>query len=246
MAHYKRNFIKQIIVRIDLVSPLEIEKGLSKKLNSLILKAFPIIEPQQITEGKLQMDVKEIKSAPTNKFTIWNYHGKDREKSLQFGKDYFYIEYHEYKKYDEVKSEFLGLLSRFVEEYPENQIRRFGLRFINKIVLDELNPTDWTNYINSNLLSIFRIAHATEPVSRAFNLLTTNKDDVKFIFQYGIPNPDYPAPIKKKEFILDFDSYYEGELSKSDIEFKIDQFHDLIASYFEEAITDNLRTKMNE
>ncbi len=44
---YKKHFLKEVIFKIDLPSPLQdIEKGLPNKLTKAILSKFPISEPQ--------------------------------------------------------------------------------------------------------------------------------------------------------------------------------------------------------
>ena len=69
-------------------------------------------------------------------------------------------------------------------------------------------------------------------------------DEQRMRFQYGMPNPDYPAPIKKKHFILDFDAYAEMLIDISELGDTLDTFHDRINSAFEQVIKDGLRKKM--
>lgn len=57
-------------------------------------------------------------------------------------------------------------------------------------------------------------------------------------------NPDFPAPIRKKIFVLDYDAYCEGLQDMEDIKKNIDVFHDKIENLFEENITKKLREKM--
>jgi uncharacterized protein (TIGR04255 family) len=129
----------------------------------------------------------------------------------------------------------------FSKDYPEIQISRFGLRYINVIEIDEPDPTNWEKYISPDLLSIFRVPNESDEILRAFHLLSTKKDDVSLLFQYGMHNPDFPAPIVKKTFILDFDASYQGSRNEAQIKLDIDLFHDQIEKYFENSITDDLR-----
>ena len=59
-----------------------------------------------------------------------------------------------------------------------------------------------------------------------------------------MPNPDFPAVIKRKSFTLDYDAYCTQLLDKTDIPAFLDRFHDRINSSFEKVITDGLRKKM--
>ena len=242
---YKKIYLDRVIVRIDLATPIDnLEKGLPKKITNIILKKFPLSEPQQVTEGTLQINTDGVKSAPTKKFTILNFHGKEREKTLSVSKDYVYIEYKKYMGYTNMKDEFLSILREFSIEYPNIQVSRFGLRYINIIELDEPNPTDWKEYISEKLLSTFQIPIEGDQLTRAFNTLSTVKDDVNITFQYGMHNPDYPAAIKKKIFILDIDASTQGAMNEAEVTTNIESFHEKITKYFEGSLKEKLILKM--
>lgn len=243
---YKHNYLTSVIARIDFPNAIkDLEKGLSSKTTQVALKYFPIAEPQKIIEGTLQINPTQMQSNPTRQLTIWNFYGKDREKTLSVGENHLYVDFKNYKKYESFKKEFLDIIKILLEEYPSIQISRFGLRYINNVELDEPNPLDWNNYISDNLLKIFEVANSDEKVSRAFQVLSVVKDDMNLTFQYGMHNPDYPAAIKKKVFILDFDAYTQGAQTEAEITNNMDKFHEQIEKYFEQSIKDGLRDKMN-
>ena len=245
---YRKNYLTSVVVRIDLASSITgIEKGLQKGLTNKILEVFPLMEPKQvqIIQSIFKAGASQIENVPARKVTIWNYHGRDREKTVSIGENYLYIEYKKYEGYQNLKKEFLDTLNDLVKCYPEIQISRFGLRYTNNIELNEANPTDWGNYISNNLLSIFKVADKKDTITRAFQLLSINKDDMNLNFQYGMHNPDFPANIKKKIFILDIDAYCYGAQTENEIKEKIDLFYNHIQKYFESSIKPGLRKLMN-
>ena len=71
-----------------------------------------------------------------------------------------------------------------------------------------------------------------------------NYTDCMLRFQYGIFNSDYPAPNKKREFILDTDVYSVGLYTMEEIADQIDAFHDRAKNWFEQSIKQPLRIKM--
>jgi len=81
-------------------------------------------------------------------------------------------------------------------------------------------------------------------ICRAFNNLSFNYGDLFLTYQYGLYNADFPAPIRKRNFVLDFDAYCQGPQNFDDIRRNIDLFHDKIQDLFERSITDKLRNKM--
>ncbi|HUQ84898.1 MAG TPA: TIGR04255 family protein [Candidatus Limnocylindrales bacterium] len=244
---YKKTYLTSVIIRIDLASPIsEIEKGLPKNITKNILKFFPISEPQKVTEGSIKFESAAIQTGPTRLLTIWNFYGKEREKTLSVAEQNLFIEYRTYKSFENLKEEFLSVLNAYLKDFPDAQINRLGLRYVNNIEIYESNPTDWHEYISGDLLSSFKITSNEEKLTRNFHILGAVKDECNLTFQFGMHNPDYPAPIKKKVFILDFDSYFQGEQEISGIEKNIELSHELIQKYFEKSITQKLRLKMNK
>jgi uncharacterized protein (TIGR04255 family) len=60
-----------------------------------------------------------------------------------------------------------------------------------------------------------------------------------------MPNPDYPARIRQKVFVLDLDAYTHSLVYITDVGRLLDDFHAAVQRYFEQSITENLRRLMN-
>lgn len=244
---YKKNFLTNVIVRVDFPNPLKIE-SLSPDLTKVILKYFPISEPKKLIEvsGEFKVVPKTKIEIETGEETMeWNYYGKNREKRLVLQKSFLSITYiKSYKRHDDLKSELLSIINELFKVFPDIQINRLGLRYINEISFDETNFFDWEKYLNKDLLSIFNIARNKDTILRGFNNLVLNYENMILIFHYGMHNPDFPAPIRKKIFILDYDAYYEGLQDLKDIESNLSIFRKEIKKIFEENIEDGLREVM--
>jgi uncharacterized protein (TIGR04255 family) len=125
------------------------------------------------------------------------------------------------------------------------QVKRLGLRYIDSLDFpNENNPIAWHDYLDERLLAIFKIATNPKTISRAFQILEFNYGDYNLRFQYGMPNPDYPAPIRKKAFTLDYDAYCTLLLSQEEIVQYLSTFHQKLKAAFEEIITQKLRDVM--
>ena len=133
---------------------------------------------------------------------------------------------------------------RSSEAYPDAVISRFGLRFINEIVLEEGPPTDWKGYIDPRLLASLDFFPNHGELCRSFNITDLRYEDLQLKFQFGMHNPDYPAIIKRKTFILDLDAYYAGLQDRALVMKNVDEGHRRIQELFERSITDKLREKM--
>ena len=99
-ACYKHTFLKDVILRVDFGSRVEIlGKNLPQKIASAALKRFPISEPQK---GHLQ----SITFSPTTLETStqetaeWIYHGRDRKKTLILTPDSLSITNTQYESFE--------------------------------------------------------------------------------------------------------------------------------------------------
>lgn len=242
---YKNNFLSNVIVRVDFPTSLQIDEKLHVDFLKSILGLFPISEPKTIVE-------REIKFGPDQRIELKademgierNYYGKNREKKLVISQNFLVITYKEYNSFEHLKSEFLTIVENLFESFPDIQINRLGLRYINQIELDEPNPTDWKEYLHEDLLSIFNIAEDVTNIARGVHNLVLNYGDMFLSFQYGMHNPDMPAPIRKKLFVLDYDAYHTDLQDLTEMKSNLIKLHHEIEKLFERNIKDKLREKM--
>ncbi len=145
---YPRNFLTQVIARIDLLTGIEgLEAALPSPLNEMALRTFPLREPRELIARELQMGPKEI-ATKQSEFTEWRFHGRRREKTLAIGPTWMYVTYKHFEKYEQLRREFLEQAGAFFREYPNAEPSRLGLRYINEINLSNGDPLDWGPYLN--------------------------------------------------------------------------------------------------
>jgi uncharacterized protein (TIGR04255 family) len=244
---YKNNFLQEVIARIDLVSPISILiNELPKEISTEALSNFPIDEPKK---GFTQQVVFSPSKLITNKqeFTEWNFYGRDRKKMLRISPDSFFISYNKYETFDKLRAEFDSFKNCFFNLFKEAQPSRLGLRYINQIDLTNGNPFDWHDFLDSNLLNLLNYKVDGAKPSRIFhNYEVVFPDEYNLRFNFGLHNPDYPSPLRKRIFTLDYDAYYKGLMEPKNITDFLDSYHSSIQELFEHNITDKLRKVMNE
>lgn len=252
-AQYKKDYLTKVIARLDFATALPgIDEKVPSEIVAIAIESFPIVEPPKNRfSGQIKFGPKgEISAETTNFSKEWNYHGKAREKTLCITQEFMLIVFKEYKSFDVLRSDFESIINKLFSIYEKDKdivVKRFGLRYINSICFEkEEDPIDWTKYLAPKLLPIFDVAKDKTKICRALNNLVLNYGDMLLKFQYGMYNPDYPALIRSKEFILDFDAFYEGAQDKEGIMVNLDRFHDEIEKFFEQCITDKLREVMNQ
>jgi len=246
--------LKEVIIRIDFANPIEdLRYNIPNSVNLKALERFPIHEkPKTLYSSKfdikISQDNKDHKIEPSEKDEKkqWLYFGKNREKRLEITKDVLIVVYSNYKEFASFKHDFIELYKSLCDEYQNVEIRRLGLRYVNVITLKEKSPTKWNKYLSSSLLCIFKNYENKESIARAFHTLDLVIEDIRLKFQYGISNSDFPAVIHKKEFILDYDAYYEGLITNLfELEEYIEKCRKPIKEMFESNIKEPLRKLMS-
>lgn len=240
---YVAPFLKEAIIRIDFPMPCAALSGaLGAKLSKAALSKFPIAEPQKVQAQEFQFSGASF-SANSREITQYTFHGKDREKSLIITPDGVAQTSKSYKSFELFLSDFMGFISSLKEAQPEQIANRVGIRYVNVIDMNEGNPLEWSEFINEQMLGIIDIGNKAN-ISRAFHILEFNFDTVNLKCQFGIANPDYPATVRRKQFVLDLDAQAVGAFDLSEIEPILKTGHQKIQEFFELSITDKTRALM--
>jgi uncharacterized protein (TIGR04255 family) len=132
-----------------------------------------------------------------------------------------------------------------VSQYPSAQVTRLGVRYINFVALQEANPFDWSGWIDPRLTGSLGFPSDPKRIARSMHVLELEyQDDVRLKYQFGVPNPDYPAPVKQKHFVMDLDASIARILDVAEVKGLLEPMHDYIKQLFEDSIKDSLRAKM--
>lgn len=242
---YKKNYITEAIARIDFLNPIKkINNDLSIKFIERIKEHFPIAESKEITKRNVHFKEAEIVTSEI-KIIEWTFWNKARNRKILLLEDHLSLLQIEYNTYEDFFEEFKMILEALSEINQDVGFKRFGMRYVNTIRLTEGNPLDWHKYIIKDLIASINIPKDKKNISRTFHTLELNYEEFKMRFNFGIHNPDYPASVKKRIFILDMDVYNVGIQNKEDIILSFPNFHMKIQEFFEYSITDKFRKILN-
>lgn len=242
---YEKPFLREVIVRMDYVAPLEgLEKGLPTKLGKVAAARFPIAEPTEGFTQEVQLGMGEIHHRET-RFKQWNFFGKEREKHLSLAASFMFLTYSRYRSFELLKEDWAELVQAVAKAFPDAKAGRIGLRYVNQIEVNGISPTAWEDYISPDLLQGNAFFNQAEHLTRLLHLVEMRYEDLQIRFQFGMPNPDFPAVIKRPLFILDFDSYIQTAQDVLESVIWLDQAHSRIQELFELSIRDQLRERMN-
>ncbi len=244
---YKKTFLENVIARIDFASPVEaLNARVPKRFDEYALAIFPIKAPRkEIRVSEALLSKAGIQSTSEKLYGQWEYSDRKNENKMELVQTHMDLVFTKYRDYKDLKEVFTGLTEVLTAEVRDIVIKRFGLRFINNIVLNDKDTTaKWDKYLSKFLLSFLKIPEKSDELLRGFHILDIRRADFTLDFKYGLFNPDFPAPIKKRQFILDYDAFYNGLLDPKNIPSYLDAFHRAIYDLFEKCITNDLRKIM--
>lgn len=242
---YGNSFLKQVIARIDFAAPLEkLDKGPPTRLVTPIAKHFPIIEPTEVVMQEVSVNTDGVSHRHTTE-RQWNYFSRERDRQLTLSPTSAIIQYTKYTTYDETKAQFSALVDALGVVFPGTMVARFGLRYINQIDIAGEDATLWNEYINDELVSARSFFADDGILTRLVSISELKYGQVGIRFQYGMPNPDFPAPIKRPLFIIDIDASVAEAHELGHSLAYMDEAHVRVQSIFERSIKQTLREKMN-
>jgi uncharacterized protein (TIGR04255 family) len=209
---YKNNYLTNVIAQIQFVSPLVTALNEpDPKFAALIQKTFPVASDRKMPSPSIEI-MPEGQTKITPQYTrILKYSAPKQKKLVQFTDDSLTLEYNLYHSMNSLKRDVFPILDALFDCYKDVQVNRLGLRYIDKIEFKHKeNSIEWEKYLKPELLASLKLVDKSTSLVRDFHILETVKDNIRLRFQYGIHNPDHPAPVRRQVFILDNDVYITG------------------------------------
>jgi uncharacterized protein (TIGR04255 family) len=205
------------------------------------MQEIAVLEERKFTFGDTEAPQQSVQRSQS-----WLYWEKNRDKHVAISSTSLAVSYTKYQDFDTLKADFVPILQKLAAMYP-CVIKRLGLRYIDKFdFLESPDPLGWREYFDESLVHALGIPAKTScsGISRALNWVELNYSDWSLRFQFGIPNPDYPALLKRNQFILDMDAHSFAVNSPLEVPDWLGRFHDEIRRLFEGVIKDTLRQKL--
>lgn len=244
---YKNNYLSDVIVRMDFANPLSslLTPVLPDPIKDSIRAIFKIYEPGKEVVQTVEVQNETVKTS-MNEIHQWIFHSEDRSKTIIISQNYLTIQYKKYRSFNEFREDISSPLNELIKLERNIPINRTGLRFIN--IFDTIKSyEDINNYFSPMIANTFNALIDRDFCSRNFLISEFLYDDIKIKMQSGIYNPDYPAPIRKKDFIIDLDGYIDTpHMLTGSVEQLLIPIHEKIQHIFENSITDILRDRLNE
>lgn len=203
-----------------------------------IIERFP--NTNEIFEKRFFFNSKESSEPNTGK--IWEFINIDNVTRCKVFKNKFVLSSNKYKSWSEYNSK-LGFkdildftLQKFLEVYTIKNFSRLGLRYINKIEIEQ----DTSSWFKRFFIPLFNIEkYPIENLSENRVRLRVKKENsIEITIQSAFITEN-----EKKYFYLDFDAFSVNVVI-DEVNSKIESLHEFILNEFHSLITDECRKKM--
>jgi len=240
---YKTNPITKVILKIQFPQILSLspEKP-PDKFQNVIMDKFPYVKERRGEDFsfKLTPTAPVISRKPK---LAWEFQSKDQTKQIFVNEKSITFELSKYTHFDDFFKMVQNIFEEFTKIYNIG-VFKIGLRYINEIEVDEGDRLDWEGYIQSSLTHVTGVfLDPSDQIARSMHTLELNEEDYTFRFVFGMFNSEYPNPITKKEFVLDYDCITKEDLERNEVYPTIERFHKIIYKWFEKSIDQKLRDK---
>lgn len=250
--NYKIDYITNFIIRFDYN---DIREGILEELQKIFEEKYKFIinETKMVETGKIKVDFEkkqsEIESEGMKKeFLIYN---AERTERLKFSSDFFIYETIKYTSYDSIKNIIQDFIDIINKNGKEEVFNRIGMRYINNIELPyekKEDIFDWKDYINEKIWNNSQFINYDRVLQKITvqEFKSINKDsNIIFRLQTGIPNPNKPAEIIKKNFLIDIDGFTMNVEKMINAFSKLQEIHDELSNIFDNCIESKLINIMN-
>ena len=239
---YGKNFLTNVICRLDFPDNIDVIGQQLDRFKHGVKEAFPVFETIPLLLFHTRFGNGE-KVDTKIEIPQYQFKNTDSDKIVVLGHNHITVEFSKYKDLQEFNSCIQEIINVFTSIYTFDY-SRFGVRYINQIVLEKGNPLVWKDLIDSSLTHVIDKFFERDPgLSRAMSQIVLNRGEYKINFNYGMFNSDFPAKISRKEFVLDYDCFTEY-VEADKIMANLGKFNNEIKIMFENSIGGGLRKMM--
>jgi len=237
------NFLKQVILRLDFLGEIKLSQQVVDTIRRVVSDSFPEFKPQE--KVLYEMTLENARKIPKEKRTkAFLFHNNTTNSSLSLEPDAITFDIKDYITYRNFRDFVQRVIQNLGAENSSAKTSRIGLRYINQIIINEGSPFDWAELIRDPLTSNLNFIERQNELSRLVGIIELNRSEYFIKFQHGWFNSEYPNPIAKKEFALDYDCYSKNETDLSFVLNQVDTYHTAIKELFEYSTLENLKKIM--
>jgi uncharacterized protein (TIGR04255 family) len=232
---------------MDFLGEIKLSAQFVDNIRRIVSNDFPEFEPQEQVSLQVMVKTDEREKITKEKRSkVFRFYHSTTNNSLTLEGDAIIFDMKTYNSYEDFRNIVKNVIQNVETENQSAKLSRTGLRYINQLILDEGNPFDWNELIKEPLISSLEFIDNRNELARLMGVIELNRSDYFIRFQYGWYNSEFPNPIAKKEFALDYDCYSKNEIDISEVLSQIDIYHAAIKELFEYSKEDGLQNMIED
>jgi len=245
---YDQNFLSKVILRADFgTHPIALGAEVTKFSNG-VAATFPHISSNLLMRVDFDVATEGTSAVKHTKAGTQWVHRKSPAGTAQVVLEptFMALEYGpgDYQSFEAFLAEFTLLSNQLYDVFEEFPLDRIGLRYVNEIRLPG-KALEWSGVIREELVSaVMASAVPDGRLLRSMHQVVEQHGDDQVLFNYGIFNPDFPAPAVQRFFILDIDCSRTGAVQRNEAIDCIKSLNNHSTVAFESSIGDELRKIM--
>lgn len=254
MTKYQKNFIKQVICRIDFLEFFQTDEIFDPSIVKEIMSHYTRKEKDQVIKfntiniGDMGHATPPSVSGQSMEGIQQTYTTNDGANKIIISNKALIVEINNYNTFEHMLESFKRVIPAMFNLKSFTSIRT-AIRYINMYDANtiKVQKNFFTQTIACSLTPPVVNTDPSVQMTRSMNLTEYNIGEMTLNFRFGLYNKLYPNVIKTNDFVLDYDCYSTEALrSSGDVLHRISAGHDHIQRLFEGSITESLRTVMND
>lgn len=239
---YARNALSRVILRVDLPeeSPPQHEDAMA--LQATLAKAFPTFKEDALKAIQLTFSGTGAITTERNS-KVYRYTDATDANTVviePMAVTFEWTKYESFKAFNAVVTTVLEQLSEGASKITT--ARAFSFRKINLLKGTSGNPFDFAGFVHPSLLACADASKEKATMARAVGMTEHFYDEGILRLRYGWFNSEFPNPISRKEFTLDYEAVSSGACPLIDVPKKCDVLNNKMNDLFAQ----NIGAKMRE
>lgn len=224
--------LKKVIFKLNFLGGIKLSQKVLDSFKRTFSDDFPKIVQQDRISLEMAVDPSQ-KITKEKKVKVYSFLNETENNSITLEPEAITLEINNYSNYEEFRSYIQKAIAEFEKDDSSIKVSRIGLRYINQMIISEGNPFELSALIKEPLICAINFIGQRKELSRLMGVIELNKSDYFVKFQYGWFNSEFPNPIAKKEFLLDYDCYSNYETDLSSILNNVETYHTAIKELFD-------------
>ncbi len=186
-------------------------------------------QPEEVKSFIWQMMQKSGEAPQQESSTVsqWRFTDKDKLVGAVIGPEALIVEAPKLQSFSPFRTFVEILIGAFTKAYQDVKFTKIALRVIHTVIIKTGNALTWDGYISPSFRTAIPNSESeTNGLARVIVQRVYKKENCLAIFNFGLPNPEFPNVITRRQFVLDVECNTKDV--SPDVVKQVDEFRNLV------------------